>query len=254
MARAAQIPCQNGFMKIYLAIALVLGVAATTLMSDDRPAQFVPPISDPADPSYVVVPDVPGLPRVLFIGDSISMGYMLPVRAMLKGRANVHRPADNCGQTAYGLMHLDEWLGSGHWDVIHFNFGLHDLKYVDAKGTYVTPDKGRRIATPTMYGKNLEELIARLRGTGARLIFATTTPVPTGAEGRVVGSERVYNAVALRVMKENGIAVDDLWSYAAPRQARIQKKNDVHFTPQGYRELAGLVSKSILAALPPQPR
>ena len=35
--------------------------------------------------------DVPGLPRVTLIGDSISIGYTLPVRELLKGKANVHR-------------------------------------------------------------------------------------------------------------------------------------------------------------------
>ncbi|MFT6238474.1 MAG: acyl-CoA thioesterase-1 [Akkermansiaceae bacterium] len=32
------------------------------------------------------------LPRILLIGDSISIGYTLPVRSLWKGRANVHRP------------------------------------------------------------------------------------------------------------------------------------------------------------------
>ena len=86
------------------------------------------------DPSYHAPPDVPGLPRVLLLGDSISIGYTLPVRERLRGIANVHRPAENCGPTKLGLAHLDQWIGSGHWDLIHFNFGLHDLKYIDDQG------------------------------------------------------------------------------------------------------------------------
>ena len=38
-----------------------------------------------ANPAMVEIQDVPGLPRVLLIGDSISIGYTLPVRGLLQG-------------------------------------------------------------------------------------------------------------------------------------------------------------------------
>jgi hypothetical protein len=76
-----------------------------------------------ANPTSAGVTEVPGLPCVLLLGDSISIGYTLPVRAVLQGRANVHRTADNCSWTGYGIIELDAWLGDSRWDVIHFNFG-----------------------------------------------------------------------------------------------------------------------------------
>ena len=76
------------------------------------------------------VEDVAGLPRVLLIGDSISIGYTVPAREALRGKANVHRPLTNCGPTTRGLENLSQWLGDADWDVIHFNWGLHDLKYL----------------------------------------------------------------------------------------------------------------------------
>jgi len=66
------------------------------------------------------------------------------VRALFKDKANVHHPPDNCSDTGYGLAKLDSWLGNGKWDVIWFNFGLHDLKWLDATGKYVTPGTGRQ--------------------------------------------------------------------------------------------------------------
>ena len=57
-------------------------------------------------PAYVPVKDVRGLSRVLLIGDSISIGYTLAVRRALKGKANVQRPADNCGSTDRGVERL----------------------------------------------------------------------------------------------------------------------------------------------------
>lgn len=75
----------------------------------------------------------PNLPKVLILGDSISMGYTNMVRDGLKGKANVVRPKDNCGDTVIGLRELDAWLGDKDWDVIHFNWGLWDLCYRNPK-------------------------------------------------------------------------------------------------------------------------
>jgi acyl-CoA thioesterase-1 len=201
-------------------------------------------------PSFVPVEDVPGLPRVFLVGDSISMGYTLPVRALLRGRANVHRPAENGGDTGRGLRRLDAWLGSRHWDVIYFNFGLHDLKYLDAAGKYVPPEHGHQVTPLPQYEANLRELVGRLRRTGAHLIYATTTPVPSGTLGRVEHDERPYNEVALRVMRELGVAVDDLAAVVA-KNPELQQPHNVHFTDAGYAQLAAHVAASIEQALPP---
>lgn len=197
------------------------------------------------------VPDAPGLPRVLLIGDSISIAYTQQVRAELKGAANVHHPDENCGPTVFGLDRLDAWLGTGKWAVIYFNFGLHDLKYLDAQENYVMPDKGHQVASPEQYGKNLRELVKRLQRIGAKLIFATTTPVPAGTNGRVEGSERAFNEIGRQVMQESGVAIDDLHAFALPRLAEIQLPQNVHFTPAGSDVIARHVAATIRAALAP---
>lgn len=202
------------------------------------------------NPVLAPVADTPGLPRVLLIGDSISMGYTLPVRARLAGKANVHRPPVNCGDTARGLASLDQWLGAGRWDVIHFNFGLHDLKYLDAKGQLAAPDQGRQVHSPAQYEANLRAIVARLQRTGARLVFATTTPVPAGSQGRVADDAARYNAVALRVMRENGVTINDLHTVAAANLPALQRPANVHFTDAGSARLAEEVAGRITALLP----
>ena len=197
------------------------------------------------------VPDVPGLPRVLLIGDSISIGYTRAVRAILVDRANVHRPGENCGDTAYGLERIDDWLGQGPWAVIHFNFGLHDLKFLDAQGNYVPPGLGRQVASPEEYGQNLRALVQRLQRTGARLIFATTTPVPAGSAGRQEGGEQAYNAAARRVMEDLGVTVNDLHALVRTGPPDTQLPRNVHFTPAGSAHLARAVAARIQTALPP---
>jgi len=120
------------------------------------------------------VKDDPKLPRVLLIGDSVSRGYTLAARESLAGKANVHRAAENCGPTANGLKKLDIWLGNdapnqppAHWDVIHFNFGIHD-----------------RATKPADYEDRLEQIITRLQKTGAKIIWASTTPRPARCQRR----------------------------------------------------------------------
>lgn len=200
-------------------------------------------------PVFAEIEDVPGLPRVLLIGDSISIGYTLAVREELKGKANVHRPPTNCGPTTRGVTEIEKWLGSGKWDVIHFNFGLHDLKYVDEKGQNTEPAKGRPQVSTEEYAKNLETLVSRMKKTGAKLIFATTTPVPEGSAARVKDDEVKYNQVALAVMKKHGVEIDDLYAFAKPKLAEIQLPADVHFKPEGSKVLAEQVASSILKTL-----
>ena len=64
---------------------------------------------------------------------------------------------------------MKSWLGDGQWDIIHFNFGLHDAKYAS---------ETTQRATREQYVANLRTLITQMKSTGAKLIFATTTPVP----------------------------------------------------------------------------
>ena len=225
-------------------IGCVLAPAATPKKSPATPKTKAPA------PALAQIEDVPGLPRVLLLGDSISIGYTLGVRARLQGRANVHRPPENCGDTARGVKSIDQWLGTGKWDVIHFNFGLHDLKYLDAAGQLAPPEKGKQVASLAVYEANLRALVARLKQTGAKLVFAATTPVPAGSGGRVEDDSLHYNAVAARVMNELGVAINDLHAFVKPRQAQLQRPANVHFTDEGSAQLAETVASYIAPLLP----
>ena len=133
--------------------------------------------------------------------------------------------------------------------MIHFNFGLHDLKYLDGEGRYVGPPKGKQVTPLAQYEKNLRQLVARLKKTEAKLIWASTTPVPEGSVGRVAGEEIAYNRTAARVMDENGIAIDDLYAATENNLQTFQRVSNVHFTTAGNRALARAVATSIEAAL-----
>ncbi len=191
----------------------------------------------------------PSLPQVLIIGDSISIGYFKPTQALLEGHAVVVHNPGNAAHTANGLKRLTQWLGDTQWDVIHFNHGLHDLKYIDEQGKNVAVEKGKQQIPIEDYEINLEALVTRLKATGAKLIFATTTPVPDGTGFRVKGDAEKYNCAAVKVMERHGIAINDLYSFALPRLGDIQRPQNVHFTPQGSELLAEQVADAILKAL-----
>ncbi len=202
----------------------------------------------------------PARKRVLILGDSISIGYTPIVQKMLADEMVVLRPmakngkAENCSGTTSGVANIDRWLqiDGGKWDVIHFNWGLHDLKHMKADGKTMSglaTDPPQ--ATVEVYEKHIREIVAKLKATGARLVFATTTPAPDGAMKvyRTDADVVRYNDAALRVMKENSIAVNDLYSFAKPQLADIQiQPANVHFTPKGSEALAGEVVKSLRAA------
>jgi len=193
------------------------------------------------------------LPRVLLIGDSITQGYADEVKRLLAGKAEVQLIADNAQSTDFGLQKLAGWLGGGKWDVIHFNWGLWDLCYRNpASANQGNRDKaiGKLTNTLAQYEANLRALVKQLQATHARLLWAATTPVPEGELGRIAGDEVKYNAVAARIMKEEQIAVDDLYSAILPKVKALQLPDgNVHFTDEGYTFLARQVAASIMKSL-----
>lgn len=180
------------------------------------------------------VKDDPALPRVLIIGDSISRGYTLPVRHALKGKVNLHRAPANCGKVSNGIKNLEVWLGDPKkkWDVVTFNFGIHDRN---------TPDSS--------YTKDLKAIVARLQATGAKLIWVTTTPVPKGATEYVEGNSERINELAGTIMTAREIPVVDLYSKVkeVPEEHKIPK--NCHFRDGGYEILGAEVAAKIMAVL-----
>lgn len=203
--------------------------------------------------SFVSSVSAEELPKALILGDSISMAYTQPVVDALKGKIAVSRPRANCGSTAVGLANIDKWLEGGPWQVIHFNWGLHDLCYRNPKSkTQGNRDKvnGTQSVPIAEYEKNLEMLVERLKKTGAKLIFASTTIVPDGEAGRVVGDDVKYNAAAERVMKKHGVTINDLHAVSKTFGPELfSGPGNVHFKTEGSQKLATQVVSAIEAAL-----
>ncbi len=191
--------------------------------------------------------------RVLILGDSISMGYTPVVKRLLQDDTLVFRPGENCAGTTKGVANVDRWLQlqGGRFDLIWFNFGLHDLKRVRPNGKNSNDPADGRQAEPDVYERQLREIVAKLKATGSALVFATTTPVPNGGvrPHRDVADPERYNQIARKIMAENGVDVVDLYAFALARQKEIQPRVDVHFTKEGSAALGGEVATQIRARL-----
>lgn len=128
----------------------------------------------------------------------------------------------------------------GSWDVIHFNFGVWDATYRDSNSKYFS---GHTTTSIEDFEKNLRTLVAKMKKTGATLIWGTVTPVWEGAPDKPNADEDAYNRVAAKVMRENGVIIDDL--NAEVRRLGYPKNNNVH----SVGNLAPKVTATILDAL-----
>ena len=126
---------------------------------------------------------------------------------------------------------LPLWLGHRQWDVIVFNFGLHDISH----------DYERVGAAD--YRWNLWNITL----TQASIVWASTTPVPADSVKLdpprsyfdVIG----YNQIASTVMIPLNISILDLYA-AAPLGSQLV--DNVHFTEQGYEKMAMTLAEYVM--------
>jgi lysophospholipase L1-like esterase len=187
-------------------------------------------------------------PNVLIVGDSISIHYTKPTQDLLAGTANVEHHPGNAMWSTMLLKHLDSHLAIKKWDVIHFNVGNWDVctsrGAKDQKDDPSVPERGQVRVSEEKYKANLEAIVAKLKKSGAKLVWASTTHIPNK---KGVMNERVpkYNAIAADVMKKHGIPVNDLYSVVEPKLKDLQRPGNCHFNAEGSKFLAAKVAASI---------
>jgi len=180
----------------------------------------------------------PPLPRVLIVGDSIYGNLSRSVATELKDKAQVilaRWEPDRMANSTTALHDLNRLLGyldkEGKllpreqrpvWDLIHVNFGLGDLVYraPNMKSFRVMSIQAGGIrATPAgQYEANLDQIIRQLQDTGAKIVWASTTPIRASWSNIFeVGSEVAYNTIAAKVMARHGVPINDMHAYAKSR-------------------------------------
>lgn len=243
-----------------LACLLPLILSASLFANDAEDAWYsiaAKKNANSANDPFVYVENQRDLPNVLIYGDSISIAYTPIVRELLDGKANVYRIHVNGGDSSSFVSKMDTMHATmkrhwkHDWDVVHFNVGLHDLKYVvNGKLDRVN---GEQVSSLDEYDRNLREIIAYLKKNApkAKLIFATTTPVPEGEAGRVAGDAAKYNRVALKVMKDYPeIQVNNLYRFTKPHHSDWwSKPGNVHYNPEGIKAQGEQVARVLTKRL-----
>ena len=182
------------------------------------------------------------LPRVLLIGDSITNGYLEPVRKTLAGKANIDAWITPTTQADKSLPKtIASILAWQKYAVVHFNLGLHGWQ----KGRI--PEGQFELLT--------RQLVQNLRAGApqATLIWATITPVTMKGEPEKLHPEiqptiDEHNRLALAVMKEEGVEIDDLAGLMA-KNLPLAAGDMFHWKPAGLALITGAVRDSIAAAL-----
>jgi hypothetical protein len=190
--------------------------------------------------------DGAGLPRVLLLCDfvTINSGYL--VRQKLAGKANVDVSMTTGRQTQTEWPRYDASIRFGKFDVIHFSCGLHII----ALPSKVNPQQQPHIE-PSEYENGVRACVAFLKTTQAKLIFSTMTTAPEEAQ------VDAYNKIAIKVMKENGIFINDLNADIGPALTKLQRPLSPEwkrigaefYTDEGIKVLGDAVVKSINDAI-----
>ncbi|WP_299781663.1 SGNH/GDSL hydrolase family protein [uncultured Formosa sp.] len=200
-------------------------------------------------------------PNVLIYGDSISILYTSEARKQLADKATVFRLFKNGGSSHDFIPNMNTLqetmfqpnLKEGwdfNWDIIHFNVGLHDLKYL--KGRNLNKD-GVQVSSIETYKLNLTNSCnyLKINFPKTKLIFATTTPVPANAKGRFEGDSIRYNKAALEVLANYpDIVINDLYTFTKPHlEAWAQEPGNVHYKDVGFlahgKEVARIISEQL---------
>lgn len=185
-------------------------------------------------------------PKILIIGDSISIGYTPFVKEALSSKYDVFHNLGNAQHTGTGLENISKWIGNEDYDIIQFNWGLWDLCYRHPESKHQgNRDKvnGKVTFSIEDYKANLDSIIKILKTkTKAKLVFVTTTYVPTNEVGRFQNDANKYNEAAKEIMKKNDIPINDIYA----KSKKIHNKyglgsDDVHYTSEGYKELSKLI-------------
>jgi lysophospholipase L1-like esterase len=184
----------------------------------------------------------PSLPRVLLIGDSITNGYLPLVTQALAGKANIDAWITPTSQGDKSLpATLAAILGQQKYSVIHFNLGLHGWQ------------KGR--IPEGQFEPLTHQMVQALKKNApqARLIWATITPVTVKGEPEKLNPEiqptiEQHNAMALRVMKDEAVAIDDL-STLMLAHLKLAAGDMFHWKTEGREMQAQAVTAAIAAEL-----
>jgi lysophospholipase L1-like esterase len=175
---------------------------------------------------------------VLLLGDSITRQYFPEVEKNLAGKAYVNRLSTSAFSTDPALLsQIATVLDNTHFDVIHFNNGMHGWQHNEKE-----------------YQAGLASMLDTIRkhAPSAKLMWANTTAVKKDSATTTGGPSdmriRQRNDIAQKFMEAHQIPVDDLYQVTSGHPEL--HSDDVHFNDQGTTLLASCVASKVQKLLP----
>jgi hypothetical protein len=211
----------------------------------------VDPTPQPKEPEHVWVydpepwaaPQDTEKPNILSIGDSISVGYLAALSRNMPEYDIMH-PNDNCRNSFYTLENIDSWLALfPNNDMILWNNGVWDTTADYWPRQYSTAPIEWYGTTTAQYESNLIQIARKLKATGSRVIFLTTTHI-LGPPFNL-GYELELNAIAKRVLPLEGVEIFDLYAVSLPLKDARPNQWDVHFNREANQVFADEINKYI---------
>ena len=217
-----------------LTTAAGLFFAAYTLSAQEQPKLQEPHPREATEwiVSYAYNANDAKLPRVLLIGDSICNGYSGDVCKELAGTAYVTFFATSkCVCDKSYLRSLAFFLDEADYAVIHFNNGLHSLS-----SNRQDWEASLRAAVR----------LIKEKGKGAKVFWATSTPLKDPA---LTAKAKELNAIAARVMAEEGVPTNDLFALMDPLDRAANWSDTFHFKGEAKKMQAKAVGDCVRSAL-----
>lgn len=194
--------------------------------------------------------------KLLLLGDSNRMLYQPHVATLLKDKITVVGNAGNHQYSSAIAAWVNYWpKDRGEYyrpNVVHFNAGIQDAGHYPDPNHY--PNRSGALRVPiNEYRENLENIVNSLLTIAPNLIWATTTPVYADKSYQNVNSRwwwisgdiKRYNHVALAVMKNKKIKVNDLYTLVESNVSEFLGDDQVHLTEAGAKACAVEVVKCV---------
>lgn len=171
--------------------------------------------------------------RILIIGDTIYNEPSRKVASLLKDRAEVVYGKNGSWSSSMALQNYKNLLGDKKWDLIYFNFGLNDIMHRDPATKQIRAMHkdigGVKVSTPKQYENNLRELVKKFKASGAKVIWASTTPIIGNNGILYAGDEIIYNKIAAKVMADNKVPVIDMHKYGYESHQKTRHAKTYNF-------------------------
>ena len=180
--------------------------------------------------------------KVILLGDSIRLiGYGAAVPALLGDAYEVWQPETNGKFVSNVLRDLFDMADRiDEADIVHFNSGEWDVCELFDDGPF-TPE--------AFYVSQILRIVDILQAKGKTVIFATTTPVRSENRHNHNDVIRRYNAAVVPLLKEKGVAINDLYAVVAQDVYENICDDTIHLSPAGVRRCAESTAAAIRSAV-----